>query len=96
MATSAEIQIAQAKNYIDGKWVPSSGSRQVERRNPADKNDVVGAISLATREDAKRAIAAAQAAFPSWKRTSSITRGKLIMKVARIMTTRIDQLAAAS
>lgn len=93
MATSAEVQIAHAKNYINGKWTMSSGTRVVERRNPADNNDVIGSITLATREEAKQAIAAAQAAFTAWKRTSSISRGKLIMKAAQIMTARINELA---
>src|SRR5438270_3943731 len=93
MATTAEVQIADAKNYINGKWASSSGSRRVERRNPADSNDLVGSITLATREDAKAAIAAAQAALPAWRRTSSITRGKLLMKVAQIMSAGINELA---
>ena len=94
MATSAEIHIAQAKNYINGKWTDSRGSRRVERRNPADSNDIVGSITLAARDEARGAIAAASAAFPAWKRTSSIIRGKLIMKVAQIMSARINELAA--
>ncbi|HZU22039.1 MAG TPA: aldehyde dehydrogenase family protein [Terriglobales bacterium] len=94
MATTAEIQVASAKSYIAGKWADSRGSRRVERRNPADSNDVVGSITLATREDARQAIAAAQAAFPAWKRTSPITRGKLVMKVAQIMAARVNELAA--
>ena len=94
MATSAEIHIAQAKNYINGKWTDSRGSRRVERRNPADSNDIVGSITLAARDEARAAIAAASAAFPAWKRTSSIIRGKLIMKVAQIMSARINELAA--
>jgi aldehyde dehydrogenase (NAD+) len=94
MATSAEIQIAQAKNYINGQWTGSRGSRTVERRNPADSNDIVGSITLAGRDEARASIASASAAFPGWKRTSSITRGKLIMKVAQIMGARINVLAA--
>ena len=94
MATSAEIQVAQAKNFIAGKWAESSGTRVVERKNPADDRDTVGAITLSTREDAKRAVEAASAAFPAWKRTPAPLRGKLIARVAQLMTARIDELAA--
>src|SRR5437588_7405529 len=94
MATATEIQIAQAKNFIAGKWVSSKGTRTVERRNPADENDIVGAITLSTRDDARAAVAAAEAAFPAWKRTPAPLRGKLINRVAQLMAARIDELAA--
>ncbi|MBV8205300.1 MAG: aldehyde dehydrogenase family protein [Acidobacteria bacterium] len=83
-----------SRNYVGGSWKPSSSSRTLERRNPADHNDTVGAVALATREEARAAIAAAAAAFPAWRRTSAITRGKLVMLAARIMSSRIDELAA--
>lgn len=94
MATIAESTLSTAKNYISGQWTSSQGTRTVRRLNPADANDIVGSITLATREEARAAIAAASAALGGWKRTSSITRGKLVMKTAQIMAARINELAA--
>src|SRR5207237_1370520 len=94
MSTAVETAIAHAKNYIAGRWIESTGTRTIERRNPADHDDIVGAVTLASREDAKRAINAAQEAFLSWRRTPAPARGKLVARVAQIMTARIDELAA--
>ena len=40
------------KNFIDGEWVESKSTNVFERRNPADKNEVVARIPLSTREEA--------------------------------------------
>jgi aldehyde dehydrogenase (NAD+) len=51
-------------HYIDGKFVEPHGREVMESINPTNSN-VIGSVTLADEEDAKRAIAAAKRAFAS-------------------------------
>ena len=81
------------RNYIGGKWVESKSTKIVERRNPADNDEVVATIPLSTREEMKEAIAAAKSAFPGWRETPAPARGKILFKAARIMEEKKEELA---
>ena len=52
------------KNLINGEWV--EGARVSRNINPSDTRDLVGEYAQADAAQARRAIAAAQAAFPAW------------------------------
>jgi acyl-CoA reductase-like NAD-dependent aldehyde dehydrogenase len=67
------------KNLIDGEWVGTEGSENI---NPSDTSDVVGVYARATVEDTKRAIAAAKAAFPGWSRSGILERHGILRKAA--------------
>jgi methylmalonic acid semialdehyde dehydrogenase len=81
------------KNFINGEWVESKSTKIFERRNPANTDEVVARIALSTREEMKRAIAAAKAAFPAWRDTPAPRRGKILFKVVRIMEDQKEELA---
>ena len=49
------------RNFVGGRWVESKSTKIVERRNPANTDEVVATIPLSTREEMKEAIAAAKA-----------------------------------
>jgi aldehyde dehydrogenase (NAD+) len=66
------------RNYIGGEWV---GGEAIPNVNPSDTKEVVGEFARATAADAKAAIAAAKAAFPSWSR-SGIQQRYDILKAA--------------
>ena len=53
--------------------------------NPAEKDQVVGRFSKATRELADRAIKAAEAAFASWSRTPAERRVQVLLEAGRIL-----------
>jgi aldehyde dehydrogenase (NAD+) len=93
MSTTA-LSVARALNFINGQWIESAGKRAVERRNPANFDDIVGMVTLSTREETRRAVNAALAAFPAWRDTPPPVRGKIIARAAQIMTARLDELAA--
>jgi acyl-CoA reductase-like NAD-dependent aldehyde dehydrogenase len=94
MATLAEhgVQHASARNFIAGEWVQSGGTRRKERRNPANHDDVIGLVTLSTREEARQAVAAAASAFPAWRATPAPVRGRIIAKAAQIMSDRQQEL----
>jgi acyl-CoA reductase-like NAD-dependent aldehyde dehydrogenase len=92
MAVVAQTLTTRSMNFVNGKWVESRGTRQMERRNPANSDDLVGVITLSTREETRAAIEAAQAAFPAWRSTPAPARGKIIARACQIMTERKEQL----
>jgi aldehyde dehydrogenase (NAD+) len=56
-------------HYIDDKFVEPHGREVMDSINPTN-NNVIGSVTLADEEDAKRAIAAAKRAFASFGGTS--------------------------
>ena len=93
MALAATAITTKALNFIGGKWIASAGDQKRVRRNPANSDDAIGEVTLSTREEAKEAIRAAAAALPAWRATPAPVRGKIIARVAQIMTERKDELA---
>src|SRR6266581_3155219 len=81
------------RNFINGKWIESSSERTVANINPANTDDVVGAVRQATREEAKAAVEAAAEAFRSWRATPAPARGKIVARAARLMDEHKEELA---
>jgi acyl-CoA reductase-like NAD-dependent aldehyde dehydrogenase len=91
MATAATTTQV-CRNFINGRWVESKG-RAVERRNPANVDEVVAVVPLSSREEAKEAIVAAKAAFPGWRDTPAPQRGRVLLKAMRLMEEQKEELA---
>ena len=92
MATA--IRSAQTcRNFINGQWVDSSSGRTMERRNPANLDEVVAIAPMSTREEVRSAIAAAKAAFPTWRDTPAPARGKIILKAAALLSEQKEEIA---
>jgi len=80
-------------NFVDGRWVESRSGKTLERRNPANRADLLGSVPLSSREEMRDAIAAAKRAFPGWRNTPAPVRGKQVMRAARVMEEQKDSLA---
>ncbi len=80
-------------SYVNGQWHHPKSDRLVRNINPADTSDVIAEFPMAAAEDALRAIEAAQAAFPSWKKTPAPERGRVIWRAADIARRRADEIA---
>jgi alpha-ketoglutaric semialdehyde dehydrogenase len=89
--TTSAVQLC--RNFIGGEWVESKSTQIVERRNPANQEDVVARIALSTRQEMKEAIVAAKAAYPAWRATPAPARGKILFTAARIMQDQKEELA---
>src|SRR5437868_8179027 len=87
----AEIQVRD-KLYIDGVWVPSSGSKTIDVINSSTE-DVMGRVPEATPEDVDKAVQAAKAAFDSWAKTSAEERSKYLQRIAEGLQTRTMDIA---
>ena len=83
------------RNLIGGEWVAAADGATFENRNPARPDQLLGTFPVATREDARRAIAAAREALPGWANTPPPARGAILDKASQIITARLDQMALA-
>jgi 1-pyrroline-5-carboxylate dehydrogenase len=79
--------------FIDGKDRPAA--RHDARKSPIDQRRVLGHFPLASADDARQAMEAAHAAFPSWRATPPEERMRLLKKVARLIEERIFHISAA-
>ena len=82
-------------NYIGGKWTDASNGARKTIINPATREEIA-TVAEGTREDAKRAIAAAKKSFyetREWRDMSAPDRAEVLFKVVRIMEERAEELA---
>ncbi|HEV3418164.1 MAG TPA: aldehyde dehydrogenase family protein [Pirellulales bacterium] len=82
------------EQFIGGRWQSGAAGEVLENRNPARFDEVLGLIPRGTKADVDAAVAAARAAFPSWRRMSRIRRGELFLKLTELIRGEIDALAA--
>ena len=60
--------------FINNEYVNSKGSKKLEVYNPRDGSLVANDVPIAGSEDVDIAIAAAEAAFPAWRKISNAER----------------------
>jgi succinate-semialdehyde dehydrogenase/glutarate-semialdehyde dehydrogenase len=77
---------------IGGAWVESESGARFTAESPATA-EVIGSIPEGTREDARRAIAAANEASPAWAALSAFERASALGRVAELVAERRDALA---
>lgn len=73
------------KNYIDGQWIEAEGGGTFESTNPADRRETVGLVAKSSRADVDRAVAAARAAFKTWRLVPAPKRGEIIFRAAEAL-----------
>ena len=78
--------------FIDGDWRDAAGGASVEATSPAT-GESLGRVAEGGREDARRAIAAANAAFPAWAARTGFERAAFLHRVADECERRADELA---
>jgi succinate-semialdehyde dehydrogenase/glutarate-semialdehyde dehydrogenase len=78
--------------YIGGDWVESESGATMESTSPAT-GEVIGTVPAGTREDAARAIAAANAASRKWAARSAFDRAAALERIASVVAERRDDLA---
>ena len=77
--------------YIDGEFIQGGDRREQDVVNPAT-GEVLGKLPHPSRADLDRALAAAQRAFESWKKTSPLERSRILRKVAELARERAQQI----
>ena len=82
------------KFYINGEWVDPVTPRALEVQNPANE-EAYGRISIGSKADVDKAVAAAKAAFPAFAATTKEYRADLLDKIIAVYQKRLGDMAAA-
>src|SRR6266581_1500204 len=83
----------EVRNYIGGEWVSIRQGREIEVRNPADQDELVGKGVLASRREATAALEAASEALPAWSRMPAPKRGEVVERAADLLRAEQDEVA---
>ena len=81
--------------YIDGKFVTVSGKETIEIFNPATEQ-LIGTVTLASRADARAAIAAAKRAQSMLAKTSKAERIEMLKRLESAVLKRTQQIQDAT
>ena len=82
---------------VGGEEIGAEAGERVQVLNPADTREVVGTVPLGTKDDARRAVEVAQAAFETNKWSSiyeSRYRGSVLWQIARLVEQNRASLAS--
>ena len=83
--------IERTQIFIDGQWVPSSGSGVITVTNPATE-EPFATVPRGSAQDVDRAAHAAARAFPDWSRTSMRERVDVLNRLARLTEARAEEI----
>jgi succinate-semialdehyde dehydrogenase / glutarate-semialdehyde dehydrogenase len=78
--------------YVDGKWIDADGGKTIPVDNPAT-GEILGTVPNMGAAETRRAIEAANAAFPAWRARTAKERAALLRKWFDLMMTNQDDLA---
>ena len=78
--------------FIDGDWCDAASGATGDATSPAT-GESLGPVAEGGREDAQRAIAAANDAFPSWAARTGFERAEVLHRAADACERRRDELA---
>jgi acyl-CoA reductase-like NAD-dependent aldehyde dehydrogenase len=76
--------IRDERLFINGEWTAAKGAGTYDKKNPYT-GEMAAKVAAAKREDARRAIEAAAAAFPAWSTAAPAMRRSLLLKAADVM-----------
>ncbi|EON67355.1 hypothetical protein W97_06608 [Coniosporium apollinis CBS 100218] len=71
--------------FINNEYVESKNSAKLTLNNPKDGSLVADDVALAGEQDVDAAVAAAEKAFPAWKKMAPTQRRDIMMKLASLI-----------
>jgi malonate-semialdehyde dehydrogenase (acetylating)/methylmalonate-semialdehyde dehydrogenase len=90
--STAIITEAKVPHYIDGQWVESHAREWSEILNPAT-GESLGKVPLSDAAEVTKAIDAAAAAFPAWRRTPPEDRIQPLFKLKVLLEEHVDDIS---
>ena len=78
--------------YIDGKWLDADSGKSVSVNNPAT-GETLGTIPNMGTAETRRAIEAANAAWPAWRKKTAKERAVILRKLFNLMMENQEDLA---
>lgn len=95
MAASLELKdptLFREACYIDGKWLAADSNQTIDVTNPAS-GEVLGTIPKMGADETRRAIDAANAAYPAWRAKTAKERASILRKWFDLMMENQEDLA---
>ena len=86
------VAVRDEKLFINGEWTAALDGKTYDKKNPYT-GGIASHVAAGKREDARRAIDAAAAAFPAWSATPPAVRRSLFLKAADILERRMPEIA---
>ena len=86
------VTVAQRKMFVDGEFVDALSGETMEVLNPAT-GEVIAEVPRAGEEDVDRAVAAAEAAWETWREKTPKDRMELLLKLADVIDENGEELA---
>src|SRR5215471_13473222 len=80
-------------NFINGEWVAPKLGTTLENRNPANTDELIGFFPLSSQEDVDSAIAAAKAAYKTWRLTPAPKRAEMLFRAAELLVKRKEEFS---
>ena len=93
MSATASAAVPTVKLLIGGQWVESKTTVWRDVVNPATQ-DVLARVPFATADELDAAVASAQAAFKTWRKTSIGVRARIFLKYQQLSREHMKELAA--
>lgn len=87
-----DIKLLRNSSFINGEWIKSESTKQLNIINPAN-GDTVETLSLVGTAETKEAISAANLALKSWSKTTAKERSALLLKWHQLILENITDLA---
>jgi malonate-semialdehyde dehydrogenase (acetylating)/methylmalonate-semialdehyde dehydrogenase len=90
--STAIITEAKVPHYIDGQWVESNAREWSEILNPAT-GESLGKVPVSDAAEVTKAIDAAAAAYPAWRRTPPEDRIQPLFKLKVLLEDHVDDIS---
>ncbi len=88
-----DSSLLESRAFLDGAWVEAESGRRFPVTNPAD-GSLLGHVADLGRDETRRAIAAADAAWPAWRDKTAKERGLILRRWAELILANQADLAA--
>lgn len=80
------------KQLINGQFIDSNTSEWIDITDPATQK-VIAKVPQTTEDEINQAVAAAKAAFQTWRKTPITTRARIFLKYQALIRDHMDELA---
>ena len=87
-----DMKLVREQCYIDGRWVDADSGEVLEVTNKAT-GEVLGTVPRMGAGETRRAIEAANAAYPAWRARTAKERARILRRWADLMMENQDDLA---
>ena len=87
-----DFKLFRDKNYIDGEWIASDSGDTISVNNPANLKEI-GTVPKCGTSETKKAIEAANKAWPDWKSKSARQRSDVLRKWFDLIIKNKEELA---